>query len=126
MPDGRIEARQVDRLKEIGQWLSLNREAVYGTRGGPYLPTENMVSTHRENRIFLHLLSSPGTKLNLPLEAGVSVENAFFLQDGTPLKVEQEKGTLTLTLPENLPDEVATVITLELDRPASEIKLMQL
>ncbi len=35
MPDGRMEQRQVERLgKEMGEWVSINREAVYGTRGG--------------------------------------------------------------------------------------------
>ena len=36
MPDGRMEQRQVNRLKEIGDWLKINGEAVYGTRGCAY------------------------------------------------------------------------------------------
>ena len=36
MPDGRIEPRQVERLKEIGQWLAKYGESIYGTRGGPF------------------------------------------------------------------------------------------
>jgi len=35
MPDGKIEQRQVDRLREIGVWLRANGESIYGTRGGP-------------------------------------------------------------------------------------------
>ena len=35
MPDGRIEPRQVQRLKEMGQWLAKYGESIYGTRGGP-------------------------------------------------------------------------------------------
>jgi len=126
MPDGRMEERQVDILKEIGQWLSLNQEAVYGTRGGPYLPTETLVSTHKENKIYLHLLDKPGNQLVLPLEQGISVKSAYFLNNGTPLKVLREDETITLTLPETLPDEVASVIVLTLDRPASKIDLIEL
>ena len=126
MPDGRIEQRQVDILTEIGQWLSMNQEAVYGTRGGPYLPTEKMVSTHKENKIYLHLLSNPGKKLVLALEEGLSVKSACFLQDNTPLKIHRDKEILTLNLPGKLPDEVATVIELTLDRPASEIDPIKL
>ena len=39
MPDGRIEPRQVDRLKEMGDWLRKYGESIYGTRGGPFKTT---------------------------------------------------------------------------------------
>jgi alpha-L-fucosidase len=126
MPDGRIEQQQVDILTEIGQWLSVNKEAVYGTRGGPYLPSEKMVSTHKENKIYLHLLSTPGKKLVLPLAEGITVSSARFLQDNSALKLSRDDETLTLSLPKELPDKVATVIEITLDRPASEIDLIQL
>jgi len=126
MPDGRIEQQQVDILTEIGQWLFVNKEAVYGTRGGPYLPSEKIVSTHKGNKIYLHLLSKPGKKLVLPLAEGITVSSARFLQDNSALKLSRDDETLTLSLPEELPDKVATVIELTLDRPASEIDLIQL
>ena len=126
MPDGRIEARQVDILAGMGQWLSINGEAVYGTRGGPYLPDETLVSTHKENKIYLHLLKSPGKKLKLPLDKGITVKSASFLQDLTSLELVPDDEGITLILPKKLPDEIATVIVLTLDRPASEINLIKL
>jgi len=36
MPDGRIEPRQVERLKEMGDWLKKYGHTIYGTRGGPF------------------------------------------------------------------------------------------
>ncbi len=126
MPDGRMEQRQLDRLNEMGEWISINQEAVYGTRGGPYLPTKKMVSTHKENKIYLYLLKSPGERLKLPLEEGIIIREAHLLQDGSPLKLKRDKDSFSLTLPEPLPDEIATVIVLELDRPASEIKIVEL
>ena len=56
MPTGEIEARQADRLREIGAWLKVHGEAVYGTRGGPFLPGAWGVSTHRERTVYLHVL----------------------------------------------------------------------
>lgn len=123
MPDGRIEQSQLDRLSEIGQWLSINDEAVYGTRGGPWLPSPNMVSTHKENKIYLHLLSHPGRLLTLPLEQNIGVESARFLQDNTVLNIARKENTVTLTLPKTLPDKVATVIELSLDRSASLVRV---
>lgn len=126
MLDGRIEQRQVDRLSEMGEWISKNQEAVYGTRGGPYLPTEKMVSTHKENKIYLYLLENPGRKLKLPLAEGIKFRQAYFLQNQRSLITDRQKGEITLTLPESLPDDVATVVVLELDRPASEINVVKL
>ena len=40
MPDGRIEPRQVERLEEMGEWLSKYGETIYGTRGGPWKPDQ--------------------------------------------------------------------------------------
>ncbi|MEA3461770.1 MAG: alpha-L-fucosidase, partial [Bacteroidota bacterium] len=121
MPDGRIEQSQVEILAGMGRWLSVNGEAVYGTRGGPYLPGDDLVSTHKGNKIYLHLLKAQGKKLVLPLENGTTVKKAFFLHDKAPVEVEQHGGKLILKLPKELPDEVATVLVLSLDRPASEL-----
>jgi alpha-L-fucosidase len=126
MPDGRIEDRQLDILRALGRWVNRNQEAIYGTRGGPYMPTENLVSTHRGNRIFLHLLQHPGQKLTLPLEQGIAIRSASFLVDGTPVHFERNKGSFTLILPEALPDEPASLIVVELDQHASSIEPMQL
>jgi len=126
MPDGRIEDRQVDILKAMGQWISVNQEAVYGTRGGPYMPTAKMVSTHKENKIYLHLLGNPGKKLVLPLDESISVTAAHFLVGDTPLKLNREAENIILQLPGKLPNEVATVIELTINKQASEIEAIKL
>ena len=126
MPDGRMEARHVDILKEMGKWISKNEEAVYGTRGGPYMPSEKMVSTHKGNRVYLHLLTAPGKKLTLPLSEGFQIKTASFLEDGTAIKFKRTKDTFILSMPDSLPDETATVIVLELNQPAGEIEPIKL
>ena len=125
MLDGRIEQRQIDRLKEMGEWISANEEAVYGTRGGPYLPTGKMVSTHKGKKIYLYLLKNPEGILRLPLDKKIKIKQAYFLHDGSPLAVSREKEHFSIALPGSLPDETATVIALELDRPASEIEVIE-
>ena len=126
MPDGRIEQRQLDRLAEMGDWVSKNQEAVYGTRGGPYMPTNKLVSTHKENKIYLYLLKHPGSKITLPLKAGIKIEQAYLLHDRNPLKMKRDPQKISLYLPDELPDEDATVVVLELDRAASEIETIEL
>jgi len=38
-PTGHIPADQIERLQELGRWLQSHGKAIYGTRGGPFLPT---------------------------------------------------------------------------------------
>lgn len=125
MPDGRIEQRQVDRLREMGDWLKTNGEAVYGTRGGPFLPTEYMVSTRKDNKIYLHLLQHPGVALTLPFPDQVKVRKGYFLDKGALVRLEQNRETIQIWLPETLPDDTASVIVLELDKPALEMEVIE-
>ena len=122
MPDGRIEQRQLDRLEEMGQWVSINQEAIYGSRGGPFLPTDQMVSTHKDKKIYLFLLEQSEAELKVQLEEGIKIKKAYFLADKTKVKVKSGKGETTLRLPSALPDEAASVIVLELNKSASEIE----
>lgn len=125
MPNGQIEKRQVERLKEMGKWVSLHQEAIYGTRGGPWMPTNKIASTHKENKIYLHLLEKPGKRLSLPLEEGMEVNKAYFLQNGYPLEYETSKEHITLRLDRNMPDPHASVVVLEIQGQASEIKAIK-
>jgi len=65
MPDGRIEPRQANRLKEMGKWLEKNGTTIYGTRGGPIEPQKWGVSTSKDNLIYLHVLA-PSKKIRMP------------------------------------------------------------
>ena len=125
MPDGRIEQRQVDRLKAMGDWLAINGEAVYGTRGGPYQPTGYMVSTKKNNKIYLHLLSHPGKNLTLPFPRAIKINKAYFLDGNAQVSLSQDKASFNLNLPDPLPDEIASVVVLELNKPAAEIEVIE-
>ena len=59
-PDGTIEPLQVERLKEMGKWLEKYGYSIYGTRGGPFKPTDWGVSTRKGNKVYLHILKWSG------------------------------------------------------------------
>jgi alpha-L-fucosidase len=121
MPDGRIERRQVTRLREIGAWLGANGEAVYGTEGGPYRPTSWITSTRKGNIIYLHLLGRISDTLRLPVPGARSVTRVAFLH-GRPLPYRASGGQLEIVLPPSLPDTNDCVIALGLDGPADSIE----
>lgn len=121
MADGRMERRQIVRLEEIGNWLNIYGEAIYNTRGGPYLPNDYMVSTHKDNNIYLHLLKHPDGNINLPLLKGYKIKNAHFVDRAELLDVRIKKGYFELILPEKLPNKDVSVIVLEMNRSTINI-----
>lgn len=123
MMDGRIEQRQTDRLKEIGTWLKVNGESIYGTSGGPFKPTEWMVSTHKDNRIFVHLFAWPEEELILPGLGNVKVKSVKLL-NGLSLKFNSSQDHLIVQLPEKPIDKIDTIIELELDQETNNLKPM--
>ena len=119
MPDGRIEPRQVERLREMGAWLKKYGESIYGTRGGPYKPGKWGGSTRTGNRIYVHVFKWDGDTLQLPPLAA-KVVSARALTGGT-VDFKQADAGLTLRVPAANHDGIDTLIALELDRPAMEL-----
>jgi alpha-L-fucosidase len=121
MPDGRVEPRQVERLKEIGAWLATYGESIYDTRGGPWKPTQTVASTRKNNLIFLHVLRWDSAQLVLPDIPRKVIRASLF--DGSPAKIRQAEGQLHLTVPPGAHDPVNTVLRLELDGAALDLPL---
>lgn len=123
MMDGRIEARQVDRLKEMGDWLNKNGESIYATKGGPYQPNKIFAATRKSNKIYLHVFAREADQLAIPSPGDAKILKAYFL-NGNPVKFSQEATGVKIELPLKLPDEVSSVIVLELDKNAEQIPVV--
>ncbi|MCB1129424.1 MAG: hypothetical protein KDM81_23180, partial [Verrucomicrobiae bacterium] len=124
MPDGRIEPRQVARLKEMGQWLARYGESIYGTRGGPWKPTKNLASTRRGNRVYLHVFQWQDDRLELPA-LPAEVRSATVLTGGQAY-IESEADRWVVTVPAASQAEIDTVIRLDLDRSAMELPVVSM
>ena len=122
MPDGRIEPRQVERLKEMGAWLTKNGESIYGTRGGPWKPTQASASTRKGNSIFLHIFRWDGDRIVLP-DIARKINRASLLGHGS-VEVRQTDGQLILSVPPDRRDPVDTIIRLELEGSAIDLPLV--
>ncbi len=119
MPDGRIEPRQADRLREIGQWLSQYGESIYGTRGGPWKRNPRIVSTRKGNFIYVHVLRWEGDRVRLP-SIDARILDCKVLTGGTA-DVQQTGGSVIISMAPADQQKIDTIIRLELDKPAMEI-----
>jgi alpha-L-fucosidase len=120
MPTGEIEGRQVERLKEIGAWLEKYGESIHGTRGGPFKPGAWGASTHKEERIYLHIFEWKGGKALLPLLPRNVVVSS--LLSGGRSSVKRTEAALEVTVPENQRQEIDTIVVLHLDGSAGDVK----
>ena len=119
MPDGRIEPRQVERLKEMGAWLKKYGQSIYGTRGGPFKPGAWGASTHKGNAVYVHIMNWSGGQLILPPVSKKIVANSV-LTSGTA-NVKQTDESIEISVPEVYRHEIDTIIKLQLDGPADEL-----
>jgi alpha-L-fucosidase len=123
-PDGVIEARQIERLKEMGAWLDRNGESIYGTRGGPWKPTPSVGSTRKGNVVYLHLLREDDGVVELPA-LPKKIKQAKLLGGGK-VAVSSTGKSLTLTFDKTKVDPIDTIIRLELDGSAMDIPTISL
>ena len=120
MPTGEIEPRQAARLREIGGWLKTHGEAVCGTRGGPFLPGEWGVSTHRERNVYVHALHWPaaGPLVLPPLERRIVASSVL---GGGAAKARQTAAGTAIHVDPPRRRPLDTVVRLELDHPAGTL-----
>ena len=123
-PDGQIDPPQVQRLKEIGEWLGKYGESIYATRGGPFLPGDYGASTHRDQTIYVHVLKWPGDKLVLPaIPAKIIRASAL---TGGEASFTQTGQAIEISVPAASRSETDTIIALQLDSSADVIHPVKL
>jgi len=120
LPTGEFAPEQLARVMPMGRWLKQYGESIYGTRGGPFKPTLGLVSTHKGNVIYVHVLDWMGAEgIDLtPIER--KVVKGSLLTGGT-VKVRQSSEGITLGVPKKYRQKLDTIVKLELDGPASSL-----
>ena len=116
---GVFPASFISRTQEMGNWIGRHADAIYKTRGGPYMPARDYVSSCRDNTVYLYLFPGSPDVLRLP-PLGATVKSARLL-NGASVVFRQQAGDLRLTIPSAERDAVATVVVLTLDKPAASL-----
>jgi len=115
MPDGRIEPRQVARLKEIGAWLDRYGETLYGTRGGPFSGSHWRASTYRNDTLYFHCFQPRRKSIILPVMAQKVVGSSVLT--GGKGHVRQMAGGIEVSFPRGSWDPIDTIVEIRFDRP---------
>jgi len=121
-PDGIIDPAQAGLLKQVGDWLAVNGDSIYGTRGGPWKPTKTIASTRKGNTIFLHVLKTADGHIELPA-LPAEIQSATLL-NGDQVAFHQAEGKLELTIPVPAGDVFDTIVKLVVDKPAMDLPVL--
>ncbi len=110
-PDGIIQPEFQERLRAIGDWLTVNGESIYGTTYGPVQRMASARTTAKGKKVFIHVFDWPSSVFEVNgLEA--KVISARLLANGQPLRFRQTEGKLQIDLPSQPPDPNVSVIAL--------------
>ncbi len=115
-PDGSIPAAALERLAAMGEWLESHGETVYGTRSTLVAPQPWGVTTHSDDKLWLHIFPDEAMKANtgehifVPYQGGQKIKSATAFDNGTPLKFKQLKEGFLITLPADIPTDTPDYI----------------
>lgn len=128
--EGLIPQESIDRLEEIGAWMDINGEAIYGTTASPFfrIPWGRCTKkiTPGGAALYLHVFDWPENG-KLILEGLKNEPSSItLLQGGKELGWKTLKGKepgITINVPKEAPDAISTVIKIKIEG-ALEVETM--
>jgi alpha-L-fucosidase len=114
-PDGLgnfpAESKRV--FAEVGHWLKVNGEAIYGSEGSPVGVVPWGSITHRPGNLYLLIERRPDDGKLLVPGFGPQALKASLLANGEALKFTQTGSDLLINLPQSLPDARVSVVAVQ-------------
>jgi alpha-L-fucosidase len=131
--EGIIPQPGADRLKEIGAWMKLNGESIYGTsptvfgaQASAFSHTETNRNgsadfkaargwrcTTKPGKVYIHPIEWPAGKFDVNGLRNKAAKACLLARAAhTALEVKQTDPTVSVLLPQNAPDRIASVLCL--------------
>ena len=132
MFDNQKQFQSVGFEDAMRKWIDKNWESIVGTRGGPFNPTNQYVTTYRDGEIYVHILSWDGENhIILPAVIDRVVKNAWLLEDpkadGASWGiVRQHPWGLVVVVPEDYQNGIDDIVVLNVQGDPATLKKPQL
>jgi len=115
MPDGTIQPEFVSTLKELGDWLKINGESIYGTRGGLMPPQDWGMLTTKGKKWYAHIIKTPESKTFILLPNRTEkIKECMLFESKKLLKFKQNKEGILVDLNGITLNNTDTIIELQL------------
>ena len=112
MPNGEIQPEFVERLSQMGDFMKVYGETIYGTKGGFVRPQTWGAVTEKDNKIFIHLLKYNDAKFMLKIPVGI--KSAKYFVDGKAIKFQKlDNNYYVFDLDPAQKNQLDTVLLLE-------------
>jgi alpha-L-fucosidase len=117
MADGTIPEESVTRLKDVGKWMDVNSEAIYGTQISPFgeIPWGECTCKEEKNKTTLYFFVFDWPENGELQIKGLTNEiiSTQLLATGEKLKTQNKSSETTILTPEKALDTAATVIKIQ-------------
>ena len=118
--EGEFPPESLQRLRDIGTWMDVNGEAIYGTSASPFKNLEWGRCTMKKDgggaTLYLHVFEWPKDgMLTVPGLGNGGLSAQLLASPTTALTVTRHDSDLQITVPAAAPDAIATVIALKID-----------
>lgn len=120
--DGTFPAESINCLEEVGSWMKVNSEAIYGTIPSPFVSQLDWGRATRKEVdgkqfLYLHVFTQywpKDGKLLVP-DFGSGIKRAYLLIDAkkTSLPIDKMGDNHIFSLPLDAPDKISTTIVVE-------------
>jgi alpha-L-fucosidase len=110
---GEIPQPSIERLQQVGEWMKVNGDAIYGTSANPFPYSPWGKATLKGQKLFLHVINWPENgELKVPLKNEI-IKAYPFASPKKKLEFTQDGERVTIKVPAQAPDSMLSIVVLQ-------------
>lgn len=115
--EGVILPQAVERLKEIGEWMKVNGDSIYGTTQSPFKKLDWGRCTKREyakgTTLYFHVFDWPKSGELIVPGLKNPIKQAYLMADWKQLEARQDESGTIISIPEMAPSDINSVLVVQ-------------
>jgi len=111
---GEIPGPSVERLQQVGDWMKVNGDSIYGTTKSPLKAAPDWGRITQKGRLlYLHVFNWPADGKIVVAGLNGKISSAKLLATGEKLKTSVDAQGVTVSVPATAPDKISSTIVLK-------------